>query len=200
MYLGILAGLGSLIGGLGGLNQSQLRFILAYSSIGHIGWIIVSSIFSYNLFLIYFIVYRLINLSIIFILNFYSMQTLNIITINGIRIFFFLVLGFIFISLAGLPPFLGFYPKIMVLNLSIGLGSYFMIILLLIGSLINIFYYLSIFFNLYLFSRYRGHNLLVLHDYNIFIYLSVFLRLFSSLRLGIFYLFIFYAVVLFYKS
>ena len=36
-YMGLLSGLGSLVGGLGGLNQSQLRFILAYSSVGHIG-------------------------------------------------------------------------------------------------------------------------------------------------------------------
>ena len=36
-YMGLLAGLGSLVGGLGGLNQAQLRLILAYSSIGHMG-------------------------------------------------------------------------------------------------------------------------------------------------------------------
>ena len=35
--IAMIGGLRSMVGGLGGLNQSQLRFILAYSSIGHIG-------------------------------------------------------------------------------------------------------------------------------------------------------------------
>ena len=42
----IIRGLSAIVGGLGGLNQTQLRTILAFSSIGHIGWIISCLIIS----------------------------------------------------------------------------------------------------------------------------------------------------------
>lgn len=153
--LGFMAGLGSLIGGLGGLNQSQIRFILAYSSIGHISWIIISSIFSYSVFLLYFVFYRLINVLIMVVINFYNLNILSIFRFKNMSVFYFLGLGFVFMSLAGLPPFLGFYPKIIVINLGIYNVSFLIMFMLIFGSLINIFYYLNIFFNLFLNSYFR---------------------------------------------
>jgi NADH:ubiquinone oxidoreductase subunit 2 (subunit N) len=37
LYIFIFAALGAIVGGVGGINQSQLRVLLAYSSIGHMG-------------------------------------------------------------------------------------------------------------------------------------------------------------------
>ena len=198
--IGLLAGVGSLIGGLGGLNQSQLRFILAYSSIGHMGWITICSIISYRFFLIYFLVYSVINLSIIFVLDKYNLKVLDMINLGNVGIFLFFMLGIIFISLAGLPPFLGFYPKIIVVNISVIYGSFFILFLLISGSLINIFYYLNIFFNLYLSSYFIEREFYNLYSSKFFVGICLVFRLISIGGLGFIYLFVFYAVILFYKS
>jgi len=190
-YLGVIGGMGSLIGGLGGLNQGQLRFILAYSSIGHMGWIIMSSIFSYSLFLVYFFVYRFINIRIIIVINYYNLKVLRILTVNNISIFYFTLLGFIFMSLAGLPPFLGFYPKMLVLRLSISFDCIIVALILIMGSLMNIFYYLNIFFNLYLSSYFNESIFLNLASDLKFYFISVFFGLFSTLRIGFLYCFFF---------
>lgn len=198
--IGFLGGLGSLIGGLGGLNQSQLRFILAYSSIGHIGWIVICRMLSYRLFLIYFSVYRIINLRIIIVLRKYNLKSLDIIRSKNISIFFFFVLSFIFMSLGGLPPFLGFYPKIIVINIRIMYGYFLILFVLVLGSLINIFYYLNIFFNLYLNSYFNELNLSDVKSSLYFNMMCILFRLISVSGLGFFYVFLFYAMVLFYKS
>merc|ERR1712117_243982 len=98
-------------GGVGGLNQTQIRVLLAYSSIGHIGWILVCVIFSYSIFFIYFFVYRVVNLGIMICINFYSLKGVSVLNIGGVSYIYSVFLILIFLSLAGLPPFLGFYPK-----------------------------------------------------------------------------------------
>ena len=160
----------------------------------------ICSIFSYSLFLIYFFVYSIINLRIIIILNNYRLKSLNMLSSKKIRIFFFLVLGLIFISLAGLPPFLGFYPKIMVVYMGMSRGCYILLFMLVLGSLINIFYYLNIFFRLYLYSYFGEFRLLNYVYSKSFVIIRLFFSLLSMFGLGIFYLFMFYAMILFYKS
>uniref|UniRef100_UPI0030FF274F NADH dehydrogenase subunit 2 n=1 Tax=Phyllodoce medipapillata TaxID=868040 RepID=UPI0030FF274F len=191
MYLALICGFGSLVGGLGGLNQSQLRFILAYSSIGHMGWMMMCSMFSYSLFIIYFLVYSLINISIMTIMNYYNLKILSMMNMNNISSFYFISLGFMFMSLAGLPPFLGFYPKMVVLSMSMSFDCMYVVFMLVLGSLMNIFYYLNIFFNLYL-SSYFSEIMVsgVVYNFN-FVFYSVFLGLFSTLSMGLLYCFYF---------
>lgn len=43
LLISLIAGTSSLVGGIGGINQTQIRAILAYSSVGHLGWIVFAS-------------------------------------------------------------------------------------------------------------------------------------------------------------
>nr|QVM79114.1 NADH dehydrogenase subunit 2 [Oxypeltus quadrispinosus] len=136
------------IGGTIGLNQISLRKILAYSSITHIGWMLASMLNNSNTWIIYFLTYSLITVNIIFILNqmniFYLSQLFMIINNNKLLKILFI---FNFMSLGGLPPFLGFLPKwLTIYNLS--LSNYFMLSIILISmTLITLYFYLRVTFS-----------------------------------------------------
>lgn len=97
-----------------GINQSSLHKILIFSSINNIGWILIRIIESVLLFLLFFLCYTIINFLLIKFICTYKIKWLIQIKSNEINIkFYFLSL---IISLAGLPPFLGFLPKWLVIK------------------------------------------------------------------------------------
>lgn len=146
-----LVGAGSrIVGGAGGIGQTQVRVLLAYSSIGHLGWIIFSIVFRRIAAKIYFFIYVLISVGIF--LNLWILDAKNIISVKSfnqgfnINIVNILVL---LISLAGLPPLLGFVSKIIVIIRCVNYNFIFILRFLILGSLISLFYYLGLFFSLY---------------------------------------------------
>lgn len=99
------------VGSMGGLNQSSLRKLMAFSSINHLGWLLVSVYFGYKILIVYFSVYCLTNGILVLImgsLNFFYLSQLFYYTPRGLMM---LVLYFNWLSFGGLPPFIGFFPK-----------------------------------------------------------------------------------------
>ena len=138
----ILASLNALVGGLGGLNQSQIRPLLAYSSIGHIGWILGVSVFSpwvRALYFSFYLTHSLILFSYFWVFNITSLK--NFSTSTNYNFSTLIIISFLLLSLGGLPPLAGFVPKWIAISL---FSSPAMPTLLIIGSLMNIFYYLNI--------------------------------------------------------
>nr|YP_187588.1 NADH dehydrogenase subunit 2 [Astropecten polyacanthus]BAD86696.1 NADH dehydrogenase subunit 2 [Astropecten polyacanthus] len=199
----VIAGaLSVFVGGWGGLNQTQVRKILAFSSIAHIGWICSVVCFSSEVSLVMFVIYVFINSMVFLISNELSLVTLSSISrlifynsIGG----FFLILGAL--SLGGLPPLTGFLIKFLALECLIQNGSLLNSCLLVIGSLISLFFYLRIAFNsslvffpqhsLVMFSwRSVGSNELSFHLYGGFlsflVAFSVFGLVFSPLIISLF--------------
>nr|AXS65435.1 NADH dehydrogenase subunit 2 [Cucujoidea sp. 26 KM-2017] len=134
-----------------GFNQISLRKIMAFSSINHIGWMLSSLMISNNLWMIYFLIYSFISISLIFM--FYQMNSLflyqffNFNNSNN-HINFFLLL--IFLSLGGLPPFLGFLPKWLTINGLVTMNMMFLSFFLIIFTLIMLFIYIRLIFNTFL--------------------------------------------------
>nr|ASY98418.1 NADH dehydrogenase subunit 2 [Neodanuria bolauana] len=144
----------AIIGALGGLNQISLRKILSYSSINHISWMLVAMISSINLWILYFIIYTINIIQIISLMassniSFIS-QTFN--SLNNIKIIKFTI--FIsMLSLGGLPPFLGFFPKWIIIQFMTQNLMIFTSMILILCSLLTLFYYMRIMYTTFMISN-----------------------------------------------
>nr|QHD47930.1 NADH dehydrogenase subunit 2 [Kamimuria klapaleki] len=136
-----------LVGSLGGLNQTSTRKILAYSSINHIGWLIAALILQENIWNIYFITYSFLTATIIFLLQSFSISHISqAFSLNSISPILKFSLFASLLSLGGLPPFLGFLPKWIVIQNLTGTGMMFTATLMVVATLITLFYYLRLSF------------------------------------------------------
>lgn len=134
-----------LIGSLGGLNQTSLRKLIAFSSINHLGWMIAAIQLRERIWLIYFILYSLLTFNIIYFFNIYKVSHIN----QLFSIFFYskIIKFFIFLnllSLGGLPPFLGFFSKWIVIQYVSINNQLFLIIVLTLTTLITLYFYLRL--------------------------------------------------------
>nr|ALO77296.1 NADH deshydrogenase subunit 2 [Brachinus crepitans] len=134
----------TLIGSIGGLNQISIRKIMAYSSINHLGWMISTFLFNEMIWMIYFSVYSFISLTLIYMFNsfkiFYLKQMYTFMNKN-LLIKFSLLLNFL--SLGGLPPFLGFMPKWMIIQY-LSNNYMYLLIFMIMMTLITLYFYLRI--------------------------------------------------------
>lgn len=142
----IFGALRALVGGLGGLTQTHLRPLLAYSSIGHIGWMVATTPVSPLISTITLIFYIIISLPVVWCAFLTNTQTL--IKKRTVYIIFFIILPCI-LSLSGLPPFIGFFPKLFAL---FSFTNPIVPLCLILGSLLNLGYYLNFFFFYYISS------------------------------------------------
>nr|ABV22819.1 NADH dehydrogenase subunit 2 [Dichrozona cincta] len=115
--LSIMAIASTALGGWAGLNQTQTRKILAFSSISHLGWMTIILIHNPKLTLITFYLYCLMTIPIFLTLN--TTKTLKLTTMStawtkipSLTATLMLML----LSLAGLPPLTGFLPKWLIIQ------------------------------------------------------------------------------------
>nr|QTC09863.1 NADH dehydrogenase subunit 2 [Calocitta formosa]QTC09864.1 NADH dehydrogenase subunit 2 [Calocitta formosa]QTC09865.1 NADH dehydrogenase subunit 2 [Calocitta formosa]QTC09866.1 NADH dehydrogenase subunit 2 [Calocitta formosa]QTC09867.1 NADH dehydrogenase subunit 2 [Calocitta formosa] len=133
------------LGGWMGLNQTQTRKIMAFSSIAHLGWMTIILTYYPKLSLLNFYLYAMITAAVFLALN--SMKILKLSTLMtawaktpSLSTTLLLVL----LSLAGLPPLTGFLPKWLIIQelTKQDMTPAAMIISLL--SLLGLFFYLRL--------------------------------------------------------
>nr|QFG38894.1 NADH dehydrogenase subunit 2 [Colus islandicus] len=140
----------TLVGGLGGMNQTQIRALLAYSSISHLGWMMFALLHSEWTMKMYLMIYVLISISLFMSLWYNDSGIMK--NMNSLKSSSFMCLSvmFLLLSLGGLPPLLGFISKWLVIVVSTS-GPWTPVVFVLIsGSLMSLFYYLSLFFSVFL--------------------------------------------------
>nr|YP_010958530.1 NADH dehydrogenase subunit 2 [Bathymaster signatus]WMY90358.1 NADH dehydrogenase subunit 2 [Bathymaster signatus] len=107
----------TLVGGWGGLNQTQLRKILAYSSIAHLGWMILVMQFSPSLTLLTLLTYFVMTLSTFLVFKLNNSTTVNALATSWAKAPALTSLTpLVLLSLGGLPPLTGFMPKWLILQ------------------------------------------------------------------------------------
>nr|AHY87164.1 NADH dehydrogenase subunit 2 [Oriolus kundoo] len=112
-----MAVLSTALGGWMGLNQTQTRKIMAFSSISHLGWMAIILIYCPKLTLLNFFLYTMMTAAVF--LTFNSMKALKLSTLMtawtktpSLSTMLLLTL----LSLAGLPPLTGFLPKWLIIQ------------------------------------------------------------------------------------
>nr|UPL65208.1 NADH dehydrogenase subunit 2 [Megaris sp.] len=128
------------LGALGGILQTTFRKIMAYSSINHLGWML--STISTQLWNNYFILY-----SITTTLSCYLFHKLNLLSINQMNInknenITNMVIFINMMSMGGLPPLLGFLPKLIVFNWMYLSMNLMLITIMMFMSLLTLLYYM----------------------------------------------------------
>nr|QGR24007.1 NADH dehydrogenase subunit 2 [Drosophila koepferae] len=178
-----------MIGAIGGLNQTSLRKLMAYSSINHLGWMLSALMLNESTWLIYFLFYSFLSFTLIFMFNMFKLFHLNqlFITFTQSKIFKF-ILFMNFLSLGGLPPFLGFLPKWIVIQQLTFCNQYFQLLILLMSTLITLFFYLRMCYSAFMLNYYENNwnmnlqiNNFFMNIYMIFSFISIFGLMFTPM-------------------
>jgi NADH-ubiquinone oxidoreductase chain 2 len=168
-----------IVGTVLGLTQFRIKRLLAYSTISHVGFILLAlcicSVESTQAFIFYLIQYSISNLNIFIILitigftlykgSSYS-KTLNLMESNNSPIQlisqlkgYFYINPLLSISLAitifsfvGIPPLVGFFAKQMVLSAALDNGYIFISLIAILTSVIGAVYYLNIIKEIFFYS------------------------------------------------
>nr|AAW80744.1 NADH dehydrogenase subunit 2 [Zoothera piaggiae] len=140
-----MAILSAALGGWMGLNQTQTRKILAFSSISHLGWMAIILIYNPKLALLNFYLYTLMTAAVFLTLD--SIKTLSLSTLMttwtktpALSAMLMLTL----LSLAGLPPLTGFVPKWLIIQELTKQDMAPAATIMALLSLLNLFFYLRL--------------------------------------------------------
>nr|ABG81018.1 NADH dehydrogenase subunit 2 [Artamus cinereus] len=140
-----MAILSAAMGGWMGLNQTQIRKIMAFSSISHLGWMAIIITYSPKLTLLNFYLYTLMTATVFLTLN--SIKALKLPTLMtawtkapSLSAILLLTL----LSLAGLPPLTGFLPKWLIIQELTKQDMAPAAVMISLLSLLSLFFYLRL--------------------------------------------------------
>lgn len=150
----VMAVLSMAIGNITAIAQTNLKRMLAYSTISHMGFLLLGilsgDINGYSSGMFYVLVYVLMNLGtfgMIMVLSRSGFEAENIDDFKGLNQrnpwYAFLMLLLMF-SMAGVPPTIGFYAKLSVLQAVVNAGYLWLAVVAVLMSLIGAFYYLRL--------------------------------------------------------
>jgi NADH-quinone oxidoreductase subunit N len=156
IILAILSiGLGSLVA----LMQTNIKRLLAYSTISHIGFVMLGFVTGvvegYGAAVFYVLAYVLMSLTafgIIIVFNKQGFEADQIVDFRGLSKhspWFALIMLFVMLSMAGVPPFIGFYSKLFILQQVISAGYVYLAIAAVVFAVISAYYYLQIIKSMY---------------------------------------------------
>nr|YP_009305881.1 NADH dehydrogenase subunit 2 [Dolomedes angustivirgatus]ANW36379.1 NADH dehydrogenase subunit 2 [Dolomedes angustivirgatus] len=182
MYLIVIVSLS--FGVLGSFNQSDLKQLIAYSSVYHLGWILLCNLSDDIFWLNYLLMYMLMIFPVVNLLSWLNIS--NLISIMKMKYKkWFIVL---MLSMSGMPPFLGFFLKWFAF-VSIFKFEFSFMMFLIICSVVMFYVYFRVIYDVLLtfFSEMMWGNLLVFQKNEFYLDLvgSV------GLMLGLFFSFFF---------
>lgn len=154
IIIAIIAGLSMLIGSLGGLTQNNIKRLLAYSSIANVGYALISiaagATFGAPALITFSTIYVVSSLGLfagVLAMRRRGGMVESIQELGGLarrQPVFTIAMTVLILSVAGLPPFGGFFGKYEVLRAGIDADLVPLAILLVIASVISLGYYLRL--------------------------------------------------------
>nr|ABA41225.1 NADH dehydrogenase subunit 2 [Stenocercus torquatus] len=141
----LMGTLSTWVGGWGGLNQTQTRKLMAYSSIAHLGWMMTIAPMLTNIMLLNLMIYTLMTTSLFMTLILTKSKTLqNMTTTWTLSPALTTIALLTLLSMGGLPPLSGFMPKWLILNELVNQNLTVVSTLLAMSTLLSLFFYLRL--------------------------------------------------------
>nr|YP_010976946.1 NADH dehydrogenase subunit 2 [Thaumaglossa rufocapillata]WNZ33689.1 NADH dehydrogenase subunit 2 [Thaumaglossa rufocapillata] len=153
-FLSLIMMTSIMISGIMGINQTSMKKILAYSSINHTGWMLGTMMSNKTTWLIYLIIYSAMTANLILI--FKKINVINIAQMTkqmNKNKMMKMTMCINFLSMGGIPPFIGFFPKWVVINSMINTEMLMLTFMMITATLMTIFFYLRIMINSLLSSK-----------------------------------------------
>lgn len=143
-----------LVGSLGALQQKDLKRLFAYSTINHIGFMLIGLVPGSEdgiiAICIYLMLYLIMNIGVFVVILSLSRDNISVSSIKDLTGYFTnnpfmaVCMAIFMFSMAGIPPLSGFLGKLIVLNVAIDNNLIFLAIIGVISSVIAAYYYLRI--------------------------------------------------------
>nr|AAF18858.1 NADH dehydrogenase subunit 2 [Liolaemus andinus]ADD62771.1 NADH dehydrogenase subunit 2 [Liolaemus sp. JAS-2013a] len=141
----VMGMLSAMVGGWGGLNQTQLRKMMAYSSIAHLGWMASISTMMTNILAINLIIYLLMTTTMFLMLTMTKSKTIQDLSLSwSISPTITSLTALVLLSLGGLPPLTGFIPKWLIIEELTLQNLTPMAITLAMSALLSLYFYLRL--------------------------------------------------------
>jgi len=152
--LATLAVLSIIVGNLAAIMQTNIKRMLAYSTISHMGFVMLGILpgtaFGFGAAMYYVIVYGIMSVAsfgMIILLSARGVEAENIEDFKGLNQrspFYAAIMGLVMFSMAGIPPMVGFFAKLMVLKAVIEAGLLWLAVTAVVFAVIGAFYYLRV--------------------------------------------------------
>ncbi|WP_308917526.1 NADH-quinone oxidoreductase subunit NuoN [Jannaschia sp. LMIT008] len=155
----VLSVVSMFLGSIAAIGQRDIKRLMAYSSIAHMGFALMGltagTVAGVQAMLLYMAIYVVMNLGVFaFVLSMTrdGREATDIASLNKLsarrpgQALALLVLMF---SLAGIPPFIGFFAKLYVLQAAVGAGLVWLAVLGVVATVIGAFYYIRIVYLMY---------------------------------------------------
>nr|WNX94895.1 NADH dehydrogenase subunit 2 [Notropis nubilus] len=145
LLLTALGLMSAFVGGWGGLNQTQLRKVLAYSSIAHMGWMIIVLQYAPQLTLLALLTYVLMTSAAFLTLKLSSATKVGTLATTWSKSpLLTATAALMLLSLGGLPPLTGFMPKWLILEELAKQGLPLTATVMALAALISLYFYLRL--------------------------------------------------------
>nr|YP_010528175.1 NADH dehydrogenase subunit 2 [Aelia fieberi]UXW64329.1 NADH dehydrogenase subunit 2 [Aelia fieberi] len=138
-----------IIGSLGGINQTSLRKLMGYSSINHLGWMLAINK-NINMWMLYFMIYSVMIMIVCQTFNKMKIYFINQVGSVNMNSPSKIILFIMMLSMGGLPPFIGFLPKWIVIQEMINSSEVFMMFIMVMFSLVTLMFYIRTMTNMFL--------------------------------------------------
>nr|AAG00703.2 NADH dehydrogenase subunit 2 [Calotes versicolor] len=140
LILGILS---TIYGGWGGYNQTQLRKMMAYSSIANMGWTVMILTMDPNMSMINIFTYIITAAPMFLLMKASSTKTLkDMSTLWATSPMTAALMALLLLSAAGLPPLTGFLPKLIIMNELVAQNLTSLAIIIIMTSLLSLAFYM----------------------------------------------------------
>ena len=155
----VVAVLSLLVGNVIAIAQTNIKRMLGYSAIAHVGFILLAVFCGtdkgYAAALFYTLTYIVATagaFGIVILLSRRGYEAENLADFNGLNArspWFALMMVFLMLSLTGIPPFIGFFGKLNVIDAVLSSGYPGLAVLMVVASVVGAFYYLRVIWYMY---------------------------------------------------